>query len=579
MNRSTIRLSRRAAFAFVLSGATLTAAGAATFHRFAAVSQGTGSEGATNFLQSSTSSSALQGNVGTADTGIKIPFGVMGVVDAASPAPFGVGVIGISTTGYGIGAESTTNQPSLIADGGGSGIGIEALSQGGTPISSSEAIYAEAKGNGDGADIYADGGGRAINAFGENGGDGIDGSTNSGVGVAGTTFGGTEPAIQGTSFSSSFSDGVYGTSDSGDAVHGDLTSTGGHAALVGTVEGIGNGVYATSANGMGVVGIESTAASPMPTSAPNTYAGVYAQSQNGPGLYGVNLHNTGTGVAMGGGLGRRDSFSAVYGFGNDGAGVFAYSNNDYGAFVDNNNDLPALVVNADDSDAHELIEAFANDGGEETDVFNVTTSGDVGATGNIYYGGSLIQTDATHRSGASEGTYAAQQTEATVEDVGSAQLVNGSAAVPIAADFRDTIDVSHAYMVFITPDGPNHGLYVASKSPAGFIVRENDGGRSSLAFDYRIVAHPFGKRLARLPRIDQNTLRNKNRAAGTHRPAAFDGAAPDTMAASRLAEIKVRAHIAAQRKTMLAALASHRSMRGAPPPIPAGIFTLTAARR
>jgi hypothetical protein len=34
--------------------------------------QGTGSDGATNFLQSSTIGDALEGNVETADTGIKL---------------------------------------------------------------------------------------------------------------------------------------------------------------------------------------------------------------------------------------------------------------------------------------------------------------------------------------------------------------------------------------------------------------------------------------------------------------------------------------------------------------------------
>ncbi|HEY7980612.1 MAG TPA: hypothetical protein VID19_03945, partial [Candidatus Eremiobacteraceae bacterium] len=52
---------------------------------------------------------------------------------------------------------------------------------------------------------------------------------------------------------------------------------------------------------------------------------------------------------------------------------------------------------------------------------------------------------------------------------------------------------------FVTPDGDNNGLYVTGKSAHGFIVREARGGRSTLAFDYRIVAKPIDENGARLP--------------------------------------------------------------------------------
>jgi hypothetical protein len=35
----------------------------------------------------------------------------------------------------------------------------------------------------------------------------------------------------------------------------------------------------------------------------------------------------------------------------------------------------------------------------------------------------------------------------------------------------------------------------------GFVVRENQGGRSSLAFSYRIVATPYDATLKRLPAL------------------------------------------------------------------------------
>ena len=56
-------------------------------------------------------------------------------------------------------------------------------------------------------------------------------------------------------------------------------------------------------------------------------------------------------------------------------------------------------------------------------------------------------------------------------------------------------------MVFITPAGDSRGLYVANRTLAGFWVRENQGGRSTLFFDYRIVAHPLHAPNTRLPAV------------------------------------------------------------------------------
>ena len=51
----------------------------------------------------------------------------------------------------------------------------------------------------------------------------------------------------------------------------------------------------------------------------------------------------------------------------------------------------------------------------------------------------------------------------------------------------------------MTPNGDTNGLYVAMRTPTGFVVRETRGGRSTLSFDYRIVAHQYGGTGLRLP--------------------------------------------------------------------------------
>ena len=61
------------------------------------------------------------------------------------------------------------------------------------------------------------------------------------------------------------------------------------------------------------------------------------------------------------------------------------------------------------------------------------------------------------------------------------------------------MDSTTKYFVTLTPEGDCRGLYVAQRDAARFVVRELQGGRSSIAFTYRIVAKPLGNNSARLP--------------------------------------------------------------------------------
>ncbi len=86
------------------------------------------------------------------------------------------------------------------------------------------------------------------------------------------------------------------------------------------------------------------------------------------------------------------------------------------------------------------------------------------------------------------GTFSARATQPTIEDTGTARLVNGTAVVALDAAFSATIDRAAKYRVFLTADGETRELYVAAKSPASFTIREAQGGRSTVEVDYRIVA-------------------------------------------------------------------------------------------
>lgn len=124
--------------------------------------------------------------------------------------------------------------------------------------------------------------------------------------------------------------------------------------------------------------------------------------------------------------------------------------------------------------------------------------------GNMILKGTLVQSATplfeTHTSdGRNLVSYSARQAQPTIEDVGEARLLSGEAYVAIDSTFASTMDHHSNYVVFVTPEGDSRGLYVASKTLTGFVVRENQGGRSNLVFDYRIVAKPYDTNALRLP--------------------------------------------------------------------------------
>jgi len=98
-------------------------------------------------------------------------------------------------------------------------------------------------------------------------------------------------------------------------------------------------------------------------------------------------------------------------------------------------------------------------------------------------------------------SYSAQEASPTIEDFGESQLVDGRAYVPLSSDFANVIDGRMNYLVFITPEGDNRGLFVTNRTRAGFAVHESQGGRSSLMFSYRIVATLLGSHERRLPMV------------------------------------------------------------------------------
>ncbi|MBV8198533.1 MAG: hypothetical protein JO263_10385, partial [Candidatus Eremiobacteraeota bacterium] len=278
--------------------------------------------------------------------------------------------------------------------------------------------------------------------------------------------------------------------------------------VFGTAAGNGAGLYgantdgSTSGTGAGVAGISQVQNGVYGSS--GTADGIYGTtSGNGAGVYGTNTENSsGTGAAVEGDGQQR---AGIVGLSDDvNAGYFS-SNGAYAALLgtaanssglstyNNNSTYSVLYAEADNATGGPL---YVNNHVTKLGFF-------VDYTGSGYFSGkveaSQFVKNLRTRGGGPVKSYEASSTEDTIEDTGSGSLVRGRGVVRFDANFVRAIDSSRGYRVLITPDGDNRGLFVSNKGSAGFEVREAQGGRSTLAFDYRVVAYPIGGDPARLP--------------------------------------------------------------------------------
>ncbi len=233
--------------------------------------------------------------------------------------------------------------------------------------------------------------------------------------------------------------GVLGIS-SGEGIEGVTFTVSGKAGVRGAsrgTTGFGYGVIGTSVNGDGVVGF----------SQGKNSVGVLARSEKGDGMV---AESSGTGAVA----------------------LHAHANTSGTAIFFGHNQA---------NFAHCLIDPNAN----------------LSCTGNVRSDGMV---ESSHRDGFGRRViaYAPESATATIEDVGTGRLVDGVANVRIDPALAAMMDRGR-YYVFLTPLGDTRGLYVSHKGASGFQVREVEGGRAKLDFDYRIVAHPIDAPNDRLP--------------------------------------------------------------------------------
>jgi hypothetical protein len=131
--------------------------------------------------------------------------------------------------------------------------------------------------------------------------------------------------------------------------------------------------------------------------------------------------------------------------------------------------------------------------------------GNVVVTGNLTVNGQIIAPNKGAAVEFPDGTqrllYCMESPEYWFEDFGTAKLKRGRALVKIDADFTKVIKRGD-YRVFVTPEGDCRGLYVPRKRAASFEVRELAGGKSSVAFSYRIVGRRKDVKAPRFAKTD-----------------------------------------------------------------------------
>ena len=292
-------------------------------------------------------------------------------------------------------------------------------------------------------------------------------NTSTGIGVQGNStngngvFGQTKYASKG---GSNFKSGVVGK---------DASAKGKFDAGVWGQSPRGTGLLGSSTSGFGLAGSS------------NSGVGVSGLSSTNTGVYGVVTGGSNTPSAVFGqdNSNNQNGGAGVVGQTLAGAGVVA-------ATSSTSINSTAMVAAAPNGAF-----VFAGVGPNNLEVASIDGSGDLTITGQFASSAQCANGCGNRR----VTSYGATAATPTIEDTGEAQLAAGAAYVRIDPALAGAIDPRKGYLVLLTPEGDTRGLYVTRRTAAGFEVREDLGGRSNVPFAYRIVGHPYGPQVARLP--------------------------------------------------------------------------------
>ena len=226
-----------------------------------------------------------------------------------------------------------------------------------------------------------------------------------------------------------------------------------------------------------------------------TTVGVEGSSDNGTGVRGLSTNNwggylrgvdvfSGPDVVLGGVAGLTTDDGVVWSEpGVDGSDLAFFTNDEFFIHLDEDNNE---------------ISEFSVINGENFNACRIQEDGDLICAGT--------KSAAVNTTLGPRRLFAIESPENWFEDFGGGQLVDGQATVAIEPLFLETVNTGVDYRVFLTPLGDCRGLYVASKTPTSFEVRELGGGEANIAFDYRIVAKRLGYESLRLDSPDPEQL-------------------------------------------------------------------------
>jgi hypothetical protein len=212
----------------------------------------------------------------------------------------------------------------------------------------------------------------------------------------------------------------------------------------------------------------------------STGEGIRAFSDHGTAVYGEALRGGVAGV-LGVGTPDENGEGGVATVGVMGSGTYAgvWGFSDYGSGVEGTASGGATGVNGYSQKGAGVIGDSGKGGHAGAFFGQVLITGDLDVQGAK--GAAVPFPDKTLRR-----LYSMESPESWFEDFGEARLVNGKAEVRIDARFAAV--VRGPYHVFITPYGNSNGLYVSRRTRTSFGVREQQQGKSTLVFSYRIVA-------------------------------------------------------------------------------------------
>lgn len=261
----------------------------------------------------------------------------------------------------------------------------------------------------------------------------------------------------------------------------------GNSAIYTAVAGITGSTTNTAAGVFGrggFVGVAGYVAGA--NSAPAGAVAVYGSGTNGSNLGAIGVQ--GDGDTNHGVVGHSNSAEGVVGGSDSGFGVWGYSNS--------NNGISGQTTSGSGVAGYSV-----NGAG----VYGLTASGN-GSYG-VFCGGNFAATGTKSAlvplpDGTYVKLYCVESPECWFEDFGRASLLNGVASVALDAGFAAVVQ-SDDYYVFLAPEGDSKGLYVGTKSATGFTIAEQQGGTSSIAVSYRVVAK---RKDVAAPRLEHVTL-------------------------------------------------------------------------